>query len=102
MQEITDTTNGRLLAGLAIAGHQFIQAPFDGREASIDRGQPGREGINGRGCRLTSIGRGVAAQDGVEVLGVHPSASDSASSVRVLRRRWAVLRCSSRTIATDT
>jgi hypothetical protein len=70
MQEITDTTNGRLPAGLAIAGREFVQAPLDGCQASVDRGQPRRDGVYRRGRRLGALGRGVAAQDGVEVLGV--------------------------------
>jgi hypothetical protein len=65
MQEITST-------GLAIAGRQFVEPPFDGCQAPVDGRQPGGHRINRRG-------RGLA-----------------------LRRRWVVLRCNSRTIATET
>ncbi len=70
MQEITDTTNGRSLNGLAIASRQLIQTPFDGSQAPIDRGQPGRDRIHRRRCWLTAIGRRATAQHGVEVFGV--------------------------------
>lgn len=70
MQEITDATDGRSLAGLVITGHQFVKAPFDGSQAPIDRGQPGRDRVHRRGHGLAPVGRGVTAQYGVEVLGV--------------------------------
>jgi hypothetical protein len=70
MQEITDTSNRRSPNGLAIASRQLIQTPFDGSQAPIDRGQPGRDRIHRRSCRLATIGRGVTPKHGVEVLGV--------------------------------
>ncbi len=70
MQEITDTTRDRVPAGLPIAGRQVIKAPFDGGEAAVDRGQPGRDGINQRSRRLAAIGRSTTAEHGVEVLGM--------------------------------
>jgi hypothetical protein len=45
------------------------------------------------------LARGVTMQQASRCSGCQPSASESA---RALRRRWVVLRCDSRTIATDT
>ncbi len=102
MQEITDTAKGRSPDGLAIAGRQFIQAPFDSRQAPIDRGQPRRDRVHRRGHWLTAPGWRAAAQDGVEVLGVPAQGQRERFERAGAAAALGVLRCNSRTMATDT